>query len=77
MLGDLAGLPLVMKALCPHCEQISTRGSNAAVAPICAQLGQTIRVSITLTIAAVDAAERQDSAKIACICNGNVTVSPL
>jgi hypothetical protein len=30
-LGDLAGLPLLMNAPCPHCEQISTRGSDAAV----------------------------------------------
>jgi hypothetical protein len=45
-LGDLTGLPLLMNAPCPHCEQISTRGSDAAVAePICPQLGQTIRVS--------------------------------
>jgi len=28
-LGDLAGLPLLMNAPCPHCEQISTRGSDA------------------------------------------------
>jgi hypothetical protein len=32
MLGDLAGLPLLMNAPCSHCEQISTRGSDAAVA---------------------------------------------
>jgi hypothetical protein len=64
MLGDFAGQPLLMNAPCPHCEQISRRGSDAAVAPICAQLGQTIRVSMTLTTAAVDAAERQDSAKL-------------
>ena len=30
MLGDLAGLPLLISAPCSHCEQISTRGSDAA-----------------------------------------------
>jgi hypothetical protein len=59
MLGDLAGLPLLMNAPCPHCEQISTRGSDAAVvAPMCPQLGQVIRVSMTVTTAAVGAAAR-------------------
>jgi hypothetical protein len=43
MLGDLARLPLLMNAPCPHCEQISTRGSDAVVAPTCPQFGQTIR----------------------------------
>ena len=58
-LGDLAGLPLLMNAPCPHCEQISTRGSDAAVAaPICPQLGQTIRVSMSVTTAAAGAAAR-------------------
>ena len=58
-LGDLAGLPLLMNAPCPHCEQISTRGSDAAVAaPICPQLGQTIWVSMSVTTAAAGAAAR-------------------
>ncbi len=52
MLGDLAGLPLLMNAPCSHCEQISTRGSDAAVAPICPQCGQTTRVSMNVTTAA-------------------------
>jgi len=56
-LGDLAGLPLLMNAPCPHCEQISTRGSDAAVAAP-PQLGQTIRVSMSVTIAAAGAAAR-------------------
>ncbi len=52
-LGDLAGLLLLMSAPCSHCEQISTRGSDAALAaPICPQCGQTIRVSMRVTIAA-------------------------
>ena len=41
ILGDLAGLPLLMNAPRPHCEQISTRGSDAVVAPTCPQFGQT------------------------------------
>jgi hypothetical protein len=49
MLGDLAGLPLLMNAPCSHREQVSTRGSDAAVAPICPQFGQTIRVNMTVT----------------------------
>jgi hypothetical protein len=58
-LGDLAGLPLLMNAPCPHCEQINTRGSDAAVAaPICPQLGQTIRVSMSVTTAAAGAADK-------------------
>jgi hypothetical protein len=41
MLGDLASLPFLMNAPCPHFEQISTRESDAAVvATICPQLGQ-------------------------------------
>jgi len=44
---DLAGLPLLMSAPCPHCEQMSTRGSNPAVAPTWPQFGQTIRVSMS------------------------------
>jgi hypothetical protein len=44
--GDLAGLPLLMSASCPHCEQVSTLGSDAVVAPTCPQFGQTIRVSM-------------------------------
>jgi hypothetical protein len=32
MLGDLAGIPPLMNAPCSHREQISTRGSDAAVA---------------------------------------------
>jgi len=51
--GDLAGLPLLMRAPCSHCDQISPRGSHAALAaPICPQCGQTIRISISLTTAA-------------------------
>jgi hypothetical protein len=46
MLGDLAGLPLLMNAPCSQREQISTRGSEAAVAPICPQFEHTIRVNI-------------------------------
>jgi len=47
------------RAPCPHCEQISTRGSDAAVAaPICPQFGQTIRVSMSVTTAAAGAAAR-------------------
>jgi hypothetical protein len=47
--GDLAGLPLLMSPACPHCEQMSTRGSDAAsVAPTWPQFGQTIRVSMFL-----------------------------
>src|SRR4029077_4180582 len=52
-LGDLAGLPLLMNAPWPHCEQISTRGRDPALAaPICPQLGQAIRVSMSVTTAA-------------------------
>jgi hypothetical protein len=47
MVGELAGLPLLISAPCPHCEQMSTRGSNAAVAPMWPQFGQTIRVSMS------------------------------
>jgi hypothetical protein len=46
MVEDLAGLPLLMSAPRPHCEQMSTRGSNAAVAPTWPQFGQAIRVSM-------------------------------
>jgi hypothetical protein len=56
MLGDLAGLPPLMNAPCPHCEQMSTRGGNAAVAPTYPQFGQVIRVSMIVTIAAVGVA---------------------
>jgi hypothetical protein len=53
-----------MNAPCPHCEQISTRGSDAAVAaPICPQLGQTIRVSMSVTTAAAGAAARSSLAQ--------------
>ena len=44
-----------MNAPCSHCEQISTRGSDAVVAPICPQFGQTIRVSMNVTTAGADA----------------------
>jgi hypothetical protein len=48
MVRDLADLLLLMmSAPCPHCEQMSTRGSNAAVAPTWPQFGQTIRVSMS------------------------------
>jgi hypothetical protein len=48
MVRDLADLPLLMmSAPCPHCEQMSTRGSNPAVAPTWPQFGQTIRVSMS------------------------------
>jgi hypothetical protein len=46
---DLACLPLLISAPCLHCEQISTRGSDAAVAPVWPQFGQTIRVSMSYT----------------------------
>ena len=49
MVEDLAGLPLLMSAPCPHCEQVSTRGSDAAVAPTWRQWGQAIRVSMNDT----------------------------
>jgi hypothetical protein len=45
VMWDLACLPLLMSAPCPYCEQMSTRGSNPAVAPTWPQFGQTIRVS--------------------------------
>jgi hypothetical protein len=61
MLGD--GLPLLMNAPCPHCEQMSTRGSDAAVAPMCPQLGQVIRMSMIVTTAAVGAAARASRAR--------------
>jgi hypothetical protein len=48
-IGDLVGLPLLMKAPWPHCEQIKTRGSDMAVAPTWPQEGQTIRVSMAVT----------------------------
>jgi hypothetical protein len=55
-IGDLASLLFLMSAPCPHCEQINTRGSDAAVAaPMCAQLGQMIRVSMSVTTAAAGA----------------------
>jgi hypothetical protein len=58
-LGDLAGLPLLKSAPCSHFEQISTRGRDAAlVPPICPQLGQMIRVSMSVTTAAAGAAAR-------------------
>jgi hypothetical protein len=48
-MSGLAGLPLLMRAPCPHCEQMSIRGSSAAVAPTWLQFGQTIRVSMCHT----------------------------
>jgi hypothetical protein len=51
MLADFVGLPLLMNAPCSQREQISTRGSEAAVAPICPQFGHTIRVNVTVIIA--------------------------
>ena len=56
MLGD--GLPLLMNAPCPHREQISTRGSDAAVAPTWPQFGQVIRVSMSVSIAAAGVVAR-------------------
>jgi hypothetical protein len=62
--GDLAGLPLLKSAPCSHFEQISTRGRDAAsVAPICPQLGQTIRVSMSVTTAATGAAARGQASR--------------
>ena len=49
-LGELAGLPLLISAPCSHCEQISTRGSDAAVAPTWPQYGQVIRVSMSVVL---------------------------
>ena len=43
-IGDLAGLPCLMRAPCPHCEQTKICGSDALVAPTCPQFGHTIRV---------------------------------
>ena len=61
-LGDLSGLPLMMNAPWPHREQIRTRGRDAALAaPICPQLGQTIRVSMSVTTAAAGAGARRRS----------------
>jgi hypothetical protein len=37
MLGDRAGLPPLTNAPCPHCEQISTRGSDSAAAGVVAR----------------------------------------
>jgi hypothetical protein len=54
--GDLAGVPLLISAPCSHCEQISTRGSDAAVAPTWPQCGQVIRVSMSVDTAADGAA---------------------
>ena len=54
--GDLAGVPLLISAPCSHCEQISTRGSDAAVAPTWPQCGQVIRVSMSVATAAEGAA---------------------
>jgi hypothetical protein len=31
---DLAGLPLLMSASCPHCEQVRTRGSDHIAANV-------------------------------------------
>ena len=53
---DLAGVPLLISAPCSHCEQISTRGSDAAVAPTWPQCGQVIRVSMSVATAADGAA---------------------
>src|SRR5204863_3986294 len=50
-LADLAGVPLLISAPCSHCEQISTRGSDAAVAPTWPQCGQVIRVSMSVVTA--------------------------
>jgi hypothetical protein len=58
-LGDLAGLPLLMNAPWPHCEQIRMRGRDAALAaPVCPQLGQAIRVSMSVTTAAAGVGAR-------------------
>ena len=52
----LAGVPLLMNAPCSHCEQISTRGSDAAVAPTWPQCGQVIWVSMSVATASDGAA---------------------
>jgi hypothetical protein len=46
---DLACLPPLISAPCLHFEQMSTRGSDAAVGPAWPQFGQTIRVSMSHT----------------------------
>jgi hypothetical protein len=63
--GDLAGVPLLMNAPCSHCEQISTRGSDAAVAPTWPQCGQVIRVSISVATASDGVAHRFLIARVA------------
>jgi hypothetical protein len=53
-IGDRVGVPLLITAPWPHCEQIKTRGSDMAVAPTWAQEGQTIRVNMAVTVYSVD-----------------------
>ena len=75
-LGDLAGLPLLKRAPCSHREQISTRGSDAALtAPICPQCGQTIRVSMNRDYRrsgrGARAARPSSTGPAACRCGGS------
>ena len=42
-IGDLAGMPRLMRAPCP--QQTGIRGSDAVMAPTCPQFGHTIRVT--------------------------------
>jgi hypothetical protein len=48
-IGDRVGVPLLITAPWPHCEQIKSRGSDMAVAPTWPQEGQTIRVNMAVT----------------------------
>jgi hypothetical protein len=57
--GDLARLPCLMKAPCPHCEQTKIRGSVADVAPTWPQFGQMIRVSMSVASAGAGAQQEQ------------------
>jgi hypothetical protein len=57
-IGDCIGVPLLITAPWPHCEQIKTRGSDMAVAPRWPQEGQAIRVNMAVTAYSIGLAGR-------------------
>ncbi len=48
-LGDFAGLLLLMNAPCPHCEQISTRGSRMSMS-VTTEVAGDLVLTIKLTL---------------------------
>ena len=51
-IGLTTSCPLRMRAMCPHRWHVRTRGNDALVAPTWLQVGQVIRSSIQISIAA-------------------------